>query len=443
MLKHVSEDFGKLNLDINYDKCELISKDDDQIHTPINTIIESKPFAKYLGQEIDHEGNPTANIQNKVFSKLITLLEKNAGLAIVTKIKTFKVYIQSRITHLIPLFVVSNRTEQLWTTLRKILFKYILNRCTLPKESAGNFKCGFFDIILKPILRLCESISETTSDVNYISFLRSACAKAALTMVTIETNHNQQVNQAVVAVNSGEYIELKTWTCLIERSIGSRLWLDNWNERAKEALRKIRQPNIIFMLSNAPFHILEEILPKIQKLRAQKDEEKAQPLILRATAIIAKYMIANQYVNQYQTGIITGVPNLCAETTTEILEQHTLLSLSLRLFLDIAQAKILTEVSYGINTILETVNSEACLEKASTLIRPHIILFRDLMLQRCRIYDKEVELLLDLAGKEINNPLKHTSDEKTRIDEPRTKPGRPRKEPDNYPKIDQFLTKKL
>ena len=135
--------FNEIGLNLNLSKCDLISAEpSDFITSRSGVVINSVTHAKYLGQIIDSSGIPKIDINNKTFGKLIDILSKNNGLAIIARIKIFKIYMRSKLNHLIPLICTTNQTEVFWEILRKIIFKQILLRTTLPREAASLFKCG-------------------------------------------------------------------------------------------------------------------------------------------------------------------------------------------------------------------------------------------------------------------------------------------------------------
>ena len=62
-----------------------------------------KKNAKYLGQIINSEGLTKNIIENKIFGKLINVLQRYKGFAKTTKIQIFKTYLISKVNHLLPL----------------------------------------------------------------------------------------------------------------------------------------------------------------------------------------------------------------------------------------------------------------------------------------------------------------------------------------------------
>ena len=138
------EMFREIDLEINPEKCELISDNGndriiDKDENENETIIQSKKQAKYLGQIINENGIPTNNIKSINFGNIIELLSKCGELTKVAKIRIFQTYMRSKINHLIPLIILTGGTEDLWKTIRKFSFHKIIECSTLPRESASAF----------------------------------------------------------------------------------------------------------------------------------------------------------------------------------------------------------------------------------------------------------------------------------------------------------------
>ena len=440
-MNHLTSEFKQLNLDINYDKCELLSDNtEDKITTPNNTTIEAKPAAKYLGQEIDNKGEPTISLTNKSFSKLLSLIEKNSGLTTSVKIKIFKIYLQSRLNHLIPLYVMTGKTKTIWTNIRKMLFRSILNKCTLPRESAGNFKCAFFDLILKPVIKITENIMTTSTDQDYINFLQQSCAKAALEMIDIEPNHHQDVANLIVRANNNQYIQLELWQDAINKSISTRLWIENWNKDTEAMARKITMPSLIFFLSNAPYHILEENIPKnITKPGDDINDAKRLDRKNRIISILITYKMANIFHNTITRSIAPLLQKDNWRTTAEIQEYYSLITLSIKTFIEAYINNIRIEAEEDYKRLVAQTNKEEALKLLSQGILNQISQFRIGTLARDRKLDLESEILIETC---YNSLWKNSSQTNAEIqmgkEKKNLKPGRPKKEKPAYPRVDMI-----
>ena len=171
--------YNELGLNINSDKCELISDIKDDIIKDINQdiIITAKNEAKYLGQFINSEGIPTSDINKIQFGRLMKIISKVGELTRIAKIRIFITYLKSKINHLIPLIAITGGIDELWKTIRKIIFNTLLEHSTLPRESASAFGLGYYDIIVRPVLRLKERNFEYTNNVEEDEMMEQALNK--------------------------------------------------------------------------------------------------------------------------------------------------------------------------------------------------------------------------------------------------------------------------
>ena len=95
---------------------------------------------------MDNEGNDCVKMGLGLFGKAIRLLRYYGRHIKRTYTKTFQVYLRTKINHIIPHSAITGALDQLWTTIRKIIFNEVLNRSTFQKESSGAFG--------RPVLRL-------------------------------------------------------------------------------------------------------------------------------------------------------------------------------------------------------------------------------------------------------------------------------------------------
>ena len=73
----IDEKLKKINLEINFEKCDLLSDDVDDFITEPHTerVIMSKSQTKYLGQYINSKGQVSVSFEKKMFGKVLQLLE--------------------------------------------------------------------------------------------------------------------------------------------------------------------------------------------------------------------------------------------------------------------------------------------------------------------------------------------------------------------------------
>ena len=441
--EYIHNEFNNMDLSINYDKCELITSSGmDSIRLSPSVELHSKPVAIYLGQEVDCNFTPVINISNKNFGIIINVLTKCHGLTILAKIRIFKIFMQSKINHLIPLITISGKAKELWATVRKLIFKHILNRSTLPRESANNFGCSFYDIIMKPIVKLTDTAFEEGAEPQLIQFLKSICAMLAKTMIEVEPNHNELLAKATHEVlNNDQYYDSATWNNLIKASVSIRLWEDEWSEQTKEAVLRIKAPNIIHALSNATLHMIRENIIKYYK--KEGDEKNECRKIIREN--ITKYLLCNHFLGKTSE---IGFPKEEYHTNSTLAAEHySIILLKAKVFLD---TYIAMHNSTSLNIteeILTHTNPDEAITRANELVNPEVTLFRKATLKTNRSYDIYLETLLEVATRRIHlNTKAPNLNDAIGQETIKRRPGRPKmqqttKHDSTNMKIDDFFSR--
>ena len=145
---------AKYDLIINPEKCELLSNtaSDIIVDGETGTIISAKENVKYLGQKINYQGETEDIIENKLFGPL----KSKYFLSRLTRIRIFKTYMISKINHLLPLISLNGYLEQSWKCIRKIIFRDILKAQTTPLESAITLGLGYYNIIIRPMMKIID-----------------------------------------------------------------------------------------------------------------------------------------------------------------------------------------------------------------------------------------------------------------------------------------------
>ena len=169
------EFYNNLKLHINGNKSELISDNlNDKIIDKRNKLeIIAKEDAKYLGQIINCIGVPITDVSFMNFCELLNVTTKEGTLTRIAKIRLFHIYMKSKINHLIPLIAITGGIKQLWKTIREIIFKYILEYSTMPRERSSVFNLGYYEVILRPVIKFKEknkkSIIKKLNTIYYFS----------------------------------------------------------------------------------------------------------------------------------------------------------------------------------------------------------------------------------------------------------------------------------
>ena len=85
--------------------------------------------------------------ESTIRNERINLLKAYKGFAKCSKIRIFKAYLISKISHLLPIIALTGNLETNWKCIRKIIFNNILNRNTLPLETAMTMGIGYYNIM--------------------------------------------------------------------------------------------------------------------------------------------------------------------------------------------------------------------------------------------------------------------------------------------------------
>ena len=127
-------------MEINTNKCEFITSNIGEkiINIKTNEVVPSVEQAKYLGQILNERGTSMIIITQEELGTIgRTIGINNKNIPIRTHIKIFKIWMKSRINHLLPIIALTNGIYASWKNIRKVIFTPILNKLTLPLESAA------------------------------------------------------------------------------------------------------------------------------------------------------------------------------------------------------------------------------------------------------------------------------------------------------------------
>ena len=118
-----------------------------------NKSIKTSPHTKYLGQKINAEGLTEQIIADKLFGKLKSKLYKIRFLTRLTRIRLFKTYMISKVNHLLPIITLNGHLSESWKCIRRIIFRDILKTQTSPLETAVTLGLGYYNIIIRPMIK--------------------------------------------------------------------------------------------------------------------------------------------------------------------------------------------------------------------------------------------------------------------------------------------------
>jgi len=76
---------------------------------------------------------------------------------------------RSKINHLIPVITLGESLAESWKNIRSVIFNFVFQRATFPKESASLFKMGFYDIMIRPLVKVIERNLAVINDLQKLS----------------------------------------------------------------------------------------------------------------------------------------------------------------------------------------------------------------------------------------------------------------------------------
>ena len=150
-------------MEINTNKCEFITSNIGEkiINIKINEVVPSVEQAKYLGQILNERGTLMSIITQEQLGTIgRTMGINNKYIPIRTHIKIFKIWMKSRINHLLQIIALTKGIHASWKNIRKVIFTPILNKLTLPLESAALMGLSFFETFIKPLLKIKDKYIE-------------------------------------------------------------------------------------------------------------------------------------------------------------------------------------------------------------------------------------------------------------------------------------------
>jgi len=95
---------------------------------------------------------------------------------------------KSRINHLLPIIILTKGIHESWKNIRKIIFTSILNRLTLPLEAASLMGLSFYEIFVKPLLKIIDKYSEH-NQTELVEYIQNAINKILAEWKNVEQNY--------------------------------------------------------------------------------------------------------------------------------------------------------------------------------------------------------------------------------------------------------------
>ena len=197
--KAIKDNLSKYNLIINPEKCELLSdvKSDSITDDTTGTEIKVNETVKYLGQQINNNGISEQIIEDKIFGKIKMILNNNNFLTRLSRIHIFKTYMITKVNHLLPLISLNGHLSDSWKCIRRIIFRNILKTQTSPLETAVTLGLGYYNLIIRPLLKLIEKYHTFTNNDQQYNFLKLATIKAFTHWKCIEKKLPEEIENKI------------------------------------------------------------------------------------------------------------------------------------------------------------------------------------------------------------------------------------------------------
>ena len=429
IFNQINEEIRKLNMEINTTKCELITNDvnDKIINIYTNEQVPNVSNAKYLGQSLNNMGEPINIITKNKLGTIKNIIGINGeSLPSRINIKIFKIWMKSKINHLIPLIALTDGLYDSWKNIRSVIFSSIIKRLTLPLESASLIGISFYDIFFKPLLKIREKYLQNKQE-EMAKYIEKALKKTAITWKNVEPNLTNTIINNIVELNNGNIKDIDTWNKDIKEQAYIRLFKNQIIPEVKPKILKLKMPQIINLLSNAPTHILEGIIKENVNSLLSKEIKK------KLTNQLAPYIL----IDLFKEKNIIKLEQPDGQNLNAILEYQTLYSLKTKNF-----------IYKNIDTIIKAVNNKIENEiinyNADIEGNIHLNNATTTFINNCKakIYEMKIETwdLLEDIIEELHmelNKLHAKKQEKRKI-------GRPKKQhyiQINQPSIEAYLKK--
>ena len=244
----IKASLSKIDLIINPEKCELLSnsKEDYIFDDETGITITTKQNAKYLGLKINNSGIAEQIIEEKVFGQVKSKLNKYHFLTRLSRIRLFKTYMISKVNHLLPLIALNGHLQESWKYIRRIIFRDILRAQTSPLESMVTLGLGYYNIIIKPILKIIEKFEIFQSHAPRQNFLIEAAKKALTHWKSLEQKIPKEIDQTIDKLLKGEiWLNSKEMDILNYNNLGEGLFKNSNEIKEIKDARSLKYPNYI------------------------------------------------------------------------------------------------------------------------------------------------------------------------------------------------------
>ena len=227
-------------------------------------------------------------IETKTFGKLINKISIFNGFAKSSKIRIFKIFLMSKVNHLLPLIALSGNLEASWKCIRKIIFRNILDKHTLPLETAVALGLGYYNIIIRPLIKFCRRYKDQRNNNDEEIYLKESVKRAILYWIQIERKQVEPVLEVLLSIANGQtWLNEDELDKLIYANLSKRLMRMNDHSLVLQYSKILKFPNINYNLSNAPYHEIIDTAIIITNLKIDKERHYKYHRILNLVMLIA------------------------------------------------------------------------------------------------------------------------------------------------------------
>ena len=351
----LKEKLKKLQMNLNPKKCEILSENQNDliVDEEENITLYSKTQTKYLGQIINSRGEPMEIIKTSELKRISSTINNTTSmLSRRARIKIYKTYIRCKYQHLIPLIATTDNLLISWKNIRKNIFNDTLVGNTLPREAAVLMEISYYNIIVKPTLKLLNNISLRTNDnfqVNtQIVFIKKAIKNIFKTWLQAEPNLTTKMKEMIDDFISKNILHsLEEFNKAIYTEAAIRLFKNGNPPENVTKLAKLKLPRLIELLSNAPHHIIEQMVRSNTKGNPHPTET------MYAKEKILSYLLLDNILNINELQI----PKPDKEKIHELIEYQQIFDLKIEIIVSKIIEKVQNETEEFTNELLET-NSE-------------------------------------------------------------------------------------
>ena len=387
--KDIKNELSKIDLVINPEKCEILSNEpNDKIVDDSNGIeIIARKEVVYLGQKINADGLAEELIEDKFFGCLKNKLQRASFLSRLTRIRIFKVFMVTKINHLLPLISLNGYLEPSWKCIRKIIFRDILKKQTSPRETAVPLGLGYYNLIVKPILKMIDREYKFTKNIEHTSFLKKAAKKALIFWKSFEKKLPSEIDEEITnMIQDKKWFEARELDKKIYGNMANRLIRNSGVNFEIKDVRCLSYPNYIYILSNAWCH---ETIDTLIQSEIIKDESKKQLNKNRALTLIKRICV----INKIGKMILDNEQNLkISRDSHDIEEEMTIIELELNERI----GKEIENTDYEANDILDHTILRIKKDMKNKQVQTGDLI------KDCKLNDKqkEIRLLFSNASKE-------------------------------------------